>query len=186
MTADWIPACAGMTGATHLAPATNTTGDNMARERRYWLMKSEPGVYGIEHLARDKSAGWSGVRNYQARNFMRDDMKQGDGVFFYHSNAEPAAIAGIAKVTRESHPDPTQFDTSDVHYDPKATKDKPVWMMVEIGFVAKFARPIALDELRKTKGLEGMALLKRGQRLSIMPVTAAEWAIVCRMAGVHA
>lgn len=144
----------------------------------YWLMKSEPEVYSMDHLARDKKTYWDGVRNYQARNFMRDAMKPGDRVFFYHSNADPPGIAGIAEITGPGYPDPSQFDSSDVHYDPAAKKDKPVWFCVELKFVKKFPRLISLDELKKAKGLEKMLVLQRGQRLSVQPVTAKEWEIV--------
>ena len=144
----------------------------------YWLMKSEPEVYSIDHLARDKKTYWDGVRNYQARNFMRDAMKPGDRVFFYHSNAEPPGIAGIAEITGPGYPDPSQFDSRDVHYDPAAKKDKPVWFCVELKFIKKFPKLISLDELKKTKGLEKMLVLQRGQRLSVQPVTAKEWEIV--------
>ena len=141
---------------------------------KYWLMKSEPEVYSIDSLARDKKTYWDGVRNYQARNFMRDQMKPGDLVFFYHSNAEPPGIAGIAEVASPGYPDPSAFDPKDVHYDSKSKKENPAWYVVDIQFVKKFKRLISLDELRKVKGIENMALLKRG-RLSVQPVTEQEW-----------
>lgn len=148
---------------------------------RYWLMKSEPEVYSIDHLARDKKTYWDGVRNFQARNFLRDEIKAGDLVFFYHSNAGPPGIAGIAEVIKEGYPDPSQFDAKDVHYDVKSKKEKPTWFVVEIRFVEKFSRLIPLDEIRKTKGLEKMALLKYG-RLSVQPVTKNEWDIILTLA----
>lgn len=145
---------------------------------RYWLMKSEPDVYSIDDLARDKKTYWDGVRNYQARNFMRDQMKPGDRVFFYHSNAEPPGIAGICEVSAEGFPDPSQFDSEDVHYDPDSKKEKPSWFCVDVKFIKKFPRLITLDELKKIKGLEKMLLLQRGQRLSVQPVAEKEWKII--------
>jgi predicted RNA-binding protein with PUA-like domain len=126
------------------------------------------------------------VRNYQARNSMRDDMKLGDLVFFYHSSADPAAIVGIAEVARESYPDHTAFDRKDSHYDPKSKPDAPTWMMVDLRAREALAKPITLSDLRGVKGLEKMVLLQRGSRLSVQPVTAKEWEIVCRLAGVKA
>ena len=141
-------------------------------------MKSEPDVYSIEHLARDKKTYWDGVRNYQARNFMRDQMKPGDRVFFYHSNAEPSGIAGICEVAGASFPDPSQFDLKDVHYDPAAKKEKPAWFCVGVKFVKKFSRLITLGELKKIKELEKMPLLQRAQRLSVQPVSEKEWEVI--------
>ena len=147
------------------------------RAVKYWLVKSEPEVYSIDDLARDKKTYWDGVRNYQARNFMRDQMQPGDPVFFYHSNAEPSGIAGIAKVTSPGYPDPSAFDSRDVHFDPDSKKEKPSWYVVDIAHVKKFRRVIALDEIKKTKGLENMLLLKQG-RLSVQPVSEKEWKII--------
>ena len=144
------------------------------KEKNYWLMKSEPDVYSMDDLKRDKTTYWDGVRNYQARNFLRDKMKKGDLAFFYYSNAEPSGIAGIVEIAQEGYPDPSAFQRSDVHFDPKSTKEKPVWFAVEIRFVEKFNRLIPLEELRRTKGLEEMVLLKRG-RLSVQPVRPEEW-----------
>lgn len=141
---------------------------------KYWLMKSEPEVLSIDLLAKQRRSGWDGVRNYQARNYMRDEMKIGDLVLFYHSNAEPSGIAGIAKISKESHPDPTQFDKKSEYYDPKATKEKPIWFQVEVEFVQKLPRVISLAEIRADKKLANMMLLKRN-RLSITPVTKTEW-----------
>lgn len=151
---------------------------------QYWLMKSEPDVYSIDHLAKDKKTYWDGVRNYQARNFMRDTMKPGDLVFFYHSNAEPSGIAGIAKVAGKGYPDPSAFDSKDVHYDPDSKKDKPTWYVVDLEYVKKFKRLLPLEELKKVKGLAKMPLLQRGQRLSVQPVSPEEWEIVCDLAAV--
>ncbi|OVE77677.1 EVE domain-containing protein [bacterium F11] len=140
------------------------------RERRYWLMKSEPDVYSIDDLKREGQAHWDGVRNYQARNFMRDQMKLGDLVLFYHSNSDPSGVVGMAEVCKESYPDPTQFDPKSEYYDSRAIKEKPVWMMVDIKFVQKFPRTVSLEELRQNKKIQGMLVLKRGMRLSVQPV----------------
>jgi len=144
----------------------------------YWLMKSEPGVYSIDDLARDGKTMWDGVRNYQARNFMRDQMQSGDLVFFYHSNAEPSGIAGIAKVTGKAYPDPTAFDKKDVHFDPKSKKEAPTWYLVDVAFVQKWKQVLALEEIKKIKGLEGMLLLQKGSRLSVQPVSEKHWKIL--------
>ena len=152
--------------------------------RQYWLMKSEPGAYSIDDLERDGTTYWDGVRNYQARNLMRDRMRIGDGVLYYHSNATPMAVVGLARVCSASYPDPTQFDPNDPHYDPKSDPENPRWYLVDIEFERKFDEPVTLAELRQRPDLEGMALLRRGQRLSVQPVTAGEWRIVCQMAGV--
>lgn len=143
--------------------------------RGYWLMKSEPEAYSIDDLARDRTTYWDGVRNYQARNFLRDRVKKGDLVFFYHSNAEPPGIAGIAEVTKEGYPDPSQFDKKDIHFDPASQPENPAWFTVEIKFVKKFGRIIPLDQLKKIPALAKMPLLQRGQRLSVQPVAEKEW-----------
>ena len=142
---------------------------------QYWLIKSEPNVYSIDNLARDGKTLWDGVRNYQARNFMRDQMKSGDLVFYYHSNAEPSGIAGIAEVAGKPYPDPTAFDKKDVHYDPKSKKENPSWYLVDVSFVKKFKRFLALEELKQMKGLDGMLLLQKGSRLSVQPVSEKHW-----------
>ena len=142
--------------------------------KNYWLFKSEPGTYPIDDLARDGKTYWDGVRNYQARNFLRDRVKKGDLVFFYHSNAEPAGIAGLARVAKDGYPDPSAWDPQDRHYDPLSKRERPVWYGVDIEFVRKFDRMIPLETLRKVKGLEKMPLLKRGQRLSVQPVSQRE------------
>lgn len=150
--------------------------------KNYWLMKSEPEVYSIDDLKRDKKTYWEGVRNYQARNFLRDQVKKGDLVFYYHSNAEPSGIAGIAEVIKEGYPDPSQFDSKDDHhYDPSSSKEKPIWYTVDLQFVERFNEVISLEALRKVKGLETMLVLKRGQRLSVQPVTEKEWNLVLRI-----
>jgi len=149
---------------------------------RYWLMKSEPATFSIQHLARAprQTTFWDGVRNYQARNLLRDDIKVGDGVLFYHSSADPPAVAGTATVVEAGHPDPTQFDPKSDHHDPDSSPDEPRWYGVDIKLAALFARPIPLDELRQMPALKNMVLLQRS-RLSVQPVTAAEWkAIVNR------
>lgn len=152
----------------------------------HWLVKSEPDVFGFADLlkAPKKTTCWDGVRNYQARNTLRDQMKQGDRVFYYHSNAEPSGIAGICEVVREGYPDHTAFDPKDPHFDPKSRRDEPTWYMVDVRAVAAFPRLVTLAELKGVKGLEKMALVQKGSRLSVQPVTRKEWEIVCRIAGV--
>ena len=144
---------------------------------RYWLMKTEPGEFGIDDLAKRprKTEPWDGVRNYQARNMMRDEMKKGDRVFVYHSNCEAPGIVGIARVVREGYPDPTAFDPEDRHYDPKSDPANPRWYLVDIKFERKLRRTIPLTELKAQAALEGMALVRRGNRLSVMPVSEREW-----------
>ena len=148
----------------------------------FWLCKTEPDVYSIDDLARDRVTGWEGVRNYQARNFMRDGMQTGDLVLVYHSNAEPPGVAGIAKVHGPARPDPTQFDRRSEYHDPASTRDAPRWMMRDLAFVARFGEPVTLDALRGTKALAGMAMLRKGNRLSVTPVTKAEYDAVLRLA----
>jgi len=141
----------------------------------YWLIKSERDCYSIDDLKKDKRTPWSGIRNYQARNFIRDGMKKGDLALFYHSSSEPTGIYGIAKVVSAPYPDPTQFDIKDDHYDPKATKDNPIWTVVDMAFVKKFKEPISLGQLRLEKKLSGMIVLEQGSRLSVMPVSEAHF-----------
>ncbi len=140
---------------------------------RHWLMKSEPDVFSIDDLAEKGAGGWDGVRNYQARNFMKD-MKVGDKIFFYHSNAAPPGIAGLAEVAKLAYPDPTQFDPKDSHYDPKAIPERPIWYQVDVRFVRKFGRLLPLDELRGVPAIADMPLFRRS-RLSVQPVTTAQW-----------
>lgn len=153
-------------------------------ERRYWLVKSEPGVFSFDDLLRihNKTTHWNGIRNFAARNFMKDGMKLGDRVFFYHSSAEPTAIVGICEVVREAYPDHTAFDSASEGYDPASNEERPTWYMVDLRAVAQFTRPVTLAELKTRKELEGMALLRIG-RLSVTPVSPAEWDVICRMAG---
>jgi predicted RNA-binding protein with PUA-like domain len=146
----------------------------------YWLFKSEPSTYGIDHLARDKVTAWAGVRNYQARNFMRDGMRKGDQGFFYHSSCEVPGIAGIVEVSQAAYPDNTQFNRRSRYYDAGATKENPRWFNVDIRFVRK-TRVVGLDELRSHKALGKMQVLQRGNRLSITPVTQAEWDCILRL-----
>ncbi|MEO1766315.1 EVE domain-containing protein [Thiobacter aerophilum] len=147
---------------------------------RYWLMKSEPSEYSIDDLARDGSVAWFGVRNYQARNFMRDQMKPGDLAFFYHSSCEQPGIAGICEISKAAYPDATQFDPSSKYYDPKATPDNPRWFNVEVRFKRK-TRLLPLSELRAHPELAQMRILQRGNRLSITPVDPREWAFIERL-----
>ena len=156
----------------------------MSDAAHYWLMKSEPSAFSIEDLERatGQTTCWDGVRNYQARNFMRQ-MKVGDRILFYHSNAEPPAVVGIAEVVREAYPDYAAFDRKDKHFDPKSNPAKPTWDMVDIRLVRTFARPLSLDSLRKQPGLKRMELLRRGSRLSVQPVRPQEWAVILALAG---
>ena len=146
----------------------------------YWLMKSEPEEFSIDDLrARPaRTEPWDGVRNYQARNMMRDEMRKGDLVFFYHSNCETPGIAGIAKIVREGYPDPTAFDPEDKHYDPKSDPKSPRWFLVDVKFVRKFKRLIPLSELKSEPALKDLPLVRRGNRLSIMPVTKKQWEFI--------
>ncbi len=137
---------------------------------KYWLMKSEPSVYSIDDLKRDKKTYWDGVRNFQARNFMRDSMKAGDLVLFYHSNAEPSGVAGIARVCKAGYLDFTAWDKRDVHFDAKSTQDKPLWFMVDVEFVEKFVHFVSLAELKNEPLLKDMLVVKPGTRLSVQPV----------------
>ena len=149
-------------------------------------MKSEPNAYSIDDLAKEKNQTtfWDGVRNYQARNMLRDEIKVGDLVLFYHSNAKPMAIIGTAKVVKSGYPDHTAFDKSEKHYDPKSDPDNPTWYMVDIQLIQKFETPLTREELKAEPKLEGMVLLQKGSRLSVQPVTAAQWKIIHKLAGV--
>ena len=144
---------------------------------QYWLMKSEPSEFGIDDLKQrpQKTEPWDGVRNYQARNMMRDDMKKGDLVFFYHSNCDEPGIVGIMTIAKEGYPDTTAFDPKDKHYDQKSDPDKPRWFHVDVKYKRKLIRTITLAEMREHKALQDMRLLQKGNRLSIMPVTKKEW-----------
>ncbi|WP_372183646.1 EVE domain-containing protein [Xanthomonas axonopodis] len=155
----------------------------MTARKRYWLMKSEPDTFSIDDLERVGTEPWNGVRNYQARNFMRDGMQVGDGVFFYHSNCKVPGIVGIAKVASAAYPDDTQFDPSSDYHDPKSTREDPRWILVDVAFERKLARTISLDEIKQQADAlgEGFALIARGNRLSILPVTAAQWKLLLAM-----
>lgn len=150
---------------------------------KYWLMKSEPNVYSIDDLAKEKNKTtyWDGVRNYQARNFLRDEMKIGDRVIFYHSNSEPPGATGICEVVKEGYPDFTAFDPDDPHYDPKSKKDNPAWIMVDVKLIKKFSRLVPINEMRENKKLVNMQLLQRGNRLSVMPLTKTEFDTIVGM-----
>ena len=152
----------------------------MTDRKRYWLMKSEPDAFSIDNLEKVGTEPWSGVRNYQARNFMRDGMQVGDGILFYHSNCAVPGIAGIAKVASKAYPDETQFDRKSDYYDPKATREEPRWMLVDVAFERKLKRVIPLEEIRQHADRlgEGFALTSKGTRLSVMPVTAAQWKLL--------
>lgn len=154
-------------------------------DRRYWLMKSEPDAFSFDDLlgARGKRTHWDGIRNYQARNFLRDDMKKGDRVLYYHSNAKPPGVVGVAEVVKEAYPDHTQFDPDSKYHDPKSDPDDPRWLMVDIRALAPLPEPVSLDALKANDALADMAVVQRGQRLSIQPVTPEEWAEVLAMGG---
>jgi predicted RNA-binding protein with PUA-like domain len=149
----------------------------------HWLMKSEPDCFGIDHLqARpQRTAHWDGVRNFQARNFLRDDMRKGDLAFFYHSSCSEPGIAGIVKIVRAGYPDHTAWDPEGEHYDPKSTPDKPIWYMVDVQLVRALKQPIPLGTLKHNPALRNMRLLQRGNRLSILPVTEQEWKAILKM-----
>jgi predicted RNA-binding protein with PUA-like domain len=149
---------------------------------RYWLMKSEPSVFSIDDLARapKQTTSWDGVRNYQARNLLRE-AAVGDGVIFYHSSADPPAAAGTATIARAAYPDASQFDAKSDHFDAGSKKDEPRWFVVDVKLDKKFARAVPLATLRATPALEGMVLLRKGSRLSVQPVTPAEWKIICKL-----
>jgi len=149
--------------------------------KRYWLMKVEPSAYTIEALERDGRTGWEGVRNYKARNLLRDEIQLGDEVLFYASNAEPSGVTGLAEVVRAGYPDPLQFQAGHDYHDPKATPAAPIWYSVDIGFVERFPAVVSLAELKANPALKDMMVTKRGARLSVQPVMAAEFREVCRM-----
>jgi predicted RNA-binding protein with PUA-like domain len=149
--------------------------------RKYWLMKCEPSAYTIDDLARDGVTGWEGVRNFQARNFMRDQMQVGDGVLFYASSAEPSGVTGLAEIARAGHPDPFAWKKGHKYFDEATDKANPTWYTVDIKFVEKFAQIIPLDVLKVTKGLEQMMVIRKGARLSVQPVSKAEFDIVARL-----
>ena len=147
----------------------------------YWLMKSEPSVFGIDDLKRRKTEPWDGVRNYQARNMLRDEMKNGDLAFFYHSACDEPGIVGIMEIVKPGYPDPTAFDPASRYFDPKSDPDDPRWYLVDVKYKRKLKRTITLEELRRQPLLQNMKLLQRGNRLSIMPLTEKEWKCVLGM-----
>ncbi len=149
--------------------------------RRYWLMKCEPAAYTIDDLARDGRTSWEGVRNYQARNFMRDEMQVGDGVLFYASNAEPSGVTGLAEIARAGYPDAFAWKKGHKYFEPDSRAESPTWYMVDIAFVERFPAIVPLDILKRTKGLEEMMVTKKGSRLSVQPVTRQEYDIVVRL-----
>jgi predicted RNA-binding protein with PUA-like domain len=153
--------------------------------KKYWLFKSEPKEFSIDDLAKSvgKRTYWDGVRNYQARNFIRDEMRKGDGVLFYHSNADPLAVAGYCEIVKEAYPDHTQFDPDHKHFDPTSLKKEPRWYMVDIKFVKKFKNPVTLEQIKENPKLKDMRLIQRGNRLSVMPVTKDEWDEILKMGG---
>jgi predicted RNA-binding protein with PUA-like domain len=151
---------------------------------QYWLLKSEPDTYGIDDLEREKVNMWEGCRSYTVRNFFRDSMKVGDKAFFYHSNIEPIGVVGTMEIVSEPYPDPTQFDPNSHYFDPKSPRDNPRWILRDVKFLSKFKRTVSLAELRTTPGLEDMWVTRKGQRLSVMPVTQQEWDIINQLDGV--
>jgi predicted RNA-binding protein with PUA-like domain len=153
-------------------------------QRRYWLVKSEPETFSIDDLARapQQTTSWDGVRNYQARNYMRE-MAVGDHVLFYHSNADPPSVVGSAEVVSTAYPDDTQFDRRSHHYDAASTQDHPRWDMVDLKYREKFPTSVPLDRLRQEPKLKGMVLLRKGSRLSVQPVSPSEWTVIMKLAG---
>jgi predicted RNA-binding protein with PUA-like domain len=151
--------------------------------KKFWLFKSEPSEFSWEDLKKSKNQTtfWDGVRNYQARNFLRDEIKNGDGVLFYQSSTEPLAIVGYCEVVKEGYPDHTQFDKKNDHYDEKANPKSPTWIMVDIELAKEFKNPVTLDSIKVNPKLKNMKLIQRGQRLSIQPVTQAEWDEILKM-----
>jgi predicted RNA-binding protein with PUA-like domain len=152
-------------------------------ESRYWLFKSEPNDYSFSDLWNEanRTTEWDGVRNFQARNYMRDDIKTGDGVLFYHSNSSPLAIVGTARVVREAYPDVTALDYKSVHYDPKSTSENSIWVMVDIQYEMEFAIPVTLQNVKRNPELQDMILVQRGSRLSVQPVTGKQWSEIIQM-----
>lgn len=167
-------------------PQTSSTHPTAGRPVGYWLVKSEPNCFSIDDFsaAKGQTTHWDGVRNYQARNMLRDQMKLGDRVLFYHSNANPPSIVGVAEVVREGYPDMTAFDPKQDHFDPKSKPDSPTWYMVDLKLIAKFKKELSLPELRQVTQLAGMTLLQRGSRLSVQPVSPREFKTVLALAEV--
>lgn len=154
-----------------------------SKSGQYWLVKSEPEVFSIDDLkaAPDSTTYWDGVRNYQARNYLRDSMQVGDQVLYYHSNAQPPCVVGIARIVRSGYPDFTAFDSQNCHFDPKSTPAKPTWYMVDVQFVEKFSNPLELNKLRAIPELSRMVLLQKGSRLSVQPVTLDEFTTIVNL-----
>ncbi len=155
--------------------------------RRYWLMKSEPSTFSFEDLSRAprRTTRWDGVRNFQARNLLRDQVQEGDGVLFYHSSTDPTGVVGTALVLRGAYPDPTQFDPASPYHDPRSKREAPTWVCVDVRYDRPFRRLVTLEEIRATPGLAAMELLRKGNRLSVQPVTKAEWRRVLRLGGIE-
>ncbi len=153
----------------------------------YWLFKSEADCYSIDDLAREKNKTtfWDGVRNYQARNMLRDDVQPGDKVAFYHSNSDPLAIVGICEVVKGAYPDHTAFDPNEKHYDPKSKPDNPSWFMVDIKLISKFKEPVTREQIKTIPELADMVIMQKGSRLSVTPVTPDEWKVICRLGGIE-
>ena len=143
--------------------------------KSYWLIKSEPGTYSIADLKKDAKTAWTGIRNFQARNYMRDGMHTGDEILFYHSSCAEPGVYGIAKVATEAYPDETQFDKKGEYYEPRATREKPVWELIDVAFVKEFKKPVLVTQMRVNKHLENMIALRKGNRLSVMPVSESEF-----------
>lgn len=152
---------------------------------KYWIFKSEPGAYSIDDMVKDKKTHWDGIRNYQARNFIRDEMKKGDKVLFYHSNADPMAVVGLCEIVKEAYPDHTAFDPESKYFDPKSKKDNPAWLMVDIYIVKKFKDPVTLAEIKENRKLQNMRLVQRGNRLSVFPIEKKEFDEILKMAKVR-
>ncbi len=153
-----------------------------SQSAQYWLMKSEPDCFSIDDLKRNKVEPWDGIRNYQVRNMIRDDMHIGDHVLFYHSNAKEIGVVGEMKIVSEAYPDPTQFDSKSDHPDPKSKKENPTWLLVDVKFIQKFPRIVTLNELKLDPKLEGMIVTKKGSRLSITPVSKKHFEYVVKLA----
>lgn len=161
-------------------------GNDVTRERKYWLFKSEPSCFSLDDLEKrpEQTEQWDGVRNFQARTFLRDEVKPGDGVLFYHSNIPRPAVVGIAKVVRGGYPDWTAFDPESEHFDPRSTPDSPVWYMVDVRFAGRFRREVSLEEIKGHPALSGMELVRQS-RLSIQPVSKSEWDVILELGGVE-
>ncbi len=149
---------------------------------KHWLIKSEGDCYSIDHLKKDKRTAWEGIRNYQARNFMMRDMQIGDLLLFYHSISVPTGVYGVARVVSKAHPDASQFDKKDMHFDPKATPAKPIWFCVDVAFVEKFKQPVSLETIKKDPKLDGMVVRAKGSRLSVQPVSAKHFEYIRKQA----